>query len=450
MIRTVITSIAILFLIASASRAQQAGTPDTGSELKELTLERALNIAETNNYEVQKAQKETEIQKYKYRKTNALFLPSITLEEQASTTTDPLNAFGFKLKREEISQADFNPLLLNDPDRTDLFSTRLTVEQPLINVDGFYERNAMSHQRKAADKKLTRTRHYTRFQVKKTYYRLLLLRERINVLDSALIAAKAHRDQAQDYMEQGMVNRADYLEARVRVLNLESDRSEAQNNYSKTEQNLRYMLGMDGDTELKPVDSLKVESTPQKPTNYARINSNRSDMQAIEHKIEASEAMLNSSKSQFLPSINVMGQYEFNDDTPFGTGAENYMVGASLKWNLFNGFKNIASWQESKQKMEKARIARRQQAARNKVQINDAYQSILHAQTSIEKSRASVEQAKENLRIRKDRYDQGMENTTDLLSAEVKLQEAKVRKLKALYAYNVNLAQLELMLEKEL
>lgn len=450
MIRTALTSLTILLSILQVSQAQESATSNTGPETKEITLERALLIAESNNYEVQKARKETEIQKFNYQKTNAIFLPSITLEEQATTTTDPLNAFGFKLKREDITQADFNPLLLNDPDHTELFSTRLTVEQPLINVDGLFERNAMSHQRKAADMKLTRTRHYTRFQVKKTYYQLILLRERINVLDSALIAARAHRDQAKDYMEQGMVNRADYLAAKVRVLNLESDISEAENNYSNTEQNLRYMLGMEGETQLKPVDSLKVKATPQKPTDYSRINRNRSDMQAIEHKIDASEAMLNSSKAKFLPNLNVMGRYEFNDDTPFGTGAENYLVGASLKWNLFNGYKNVAGWQQSKQKMEKAKIAQRQQAAKNKVQISDAYRSILQAQTSIEKNKASVEQAKETLRIRSDRYDQGMEKTTDLLDAEVQLQEARVQKLKALYAYNVNLAQLELMLEKEL
>lgn len=445
MTRTALLLTTLFLLFAGNALAQQT-EPE---RVRELSLKRALFIAESDNYEVQKARKESEIQEANFRKTHSLFLPQITFEEKAVTTTDPLNAFGFKLKQEVISQADFNPALLNDPDRTDFFSTRLTVEQPLINVDGIFKRKAMKHRREAGQEKLTRTRYYTRFRIKKNYYQMILQRERVAVLDSALIAARAHRDQARDYMEQGMVNRADFLSAKVRVLNLESDLSEAENSYSNTAEHLKYLLGIEEEVALRLTDSLQTSSLPQQPSNIERINESRSDMQALQHRVDASKAMLNTSKMNFVPSINAMARYEFNDDVPFGANGENYMVGATLQWELFSGFKNIAGWQESRKTMEKAQIAQRQQAAKNRVQIKDAYRSIKQAQTQIEKSEASVEQASENLEIRRDRYNQGMGNTTDLLDAEVQLQEARVRKLKALFAYNVNLARLELLLEKE-
>jgi outer membrane protein TolC len=40
---------------------------------------------------------------------------------------------------------------------------------------------------------------------------------------------------------------------------------------------------------------------------------------------------------QFLPTLNAFGSYELHDTSIFGTGAESYMVGAQLKWNLFKG-----------------------------------------------------------------------------------------------------------------
>jgi outer membrane protein TolC len=423
---------------------------DRQEKVRELSLKRALSLAESNNYEVRKAQKAVKVKEANFRKTNATFLPQISLEERGVTTTDPLNTFGFTLKQEAISEADFSPARLNDPDRTDFFSTQLTFKQPLVNVDGMLQREAMNHKRQASEEKLNRTRYHTRFKIKKTYYRLSLLEERVNVLDSALGAARAHRKQARDYMEQGMINRADFLAAEVRVLNLENDLSEARNHYRHAQEQLRYQLGIEEAVKLKLTDSLQKGPQPPEPSDIDQVNRTRSDMQALKHRVKASQAMLNASQMKFLPSINAMGRYGLYDDNPFGSSGQNYMVGVSLKWDLFKGFENVAGWQESQAILEKAKIARRQQANQNRVQIKDAYRSAKQALERIEKSQASVQQASENLQLRADQYNQGMGNTTDLLDAEVKLQKSRMRRLKALYTYNVNLARLELLLEKNL
>lgn len=452
MIRTALILTSALLLAAGPLPAQITDQPSEKrrDEVRKLSLKEALSIAESKNYNVRKARKETEIRQASFRKTNSIYLPQVTLEERAITTNNPLNAFGFKLRQETIREADFNPALLNNPDRSDFFSTGLTVRQPLVNVDGMFQRRAMDHRKKASEEKLTRTRYQTRFQVKKTYYRLNLLRGRVQVLDSALIAARAHREQTRDYMEQGMANRADFLAVKVRVLNLESDLSKARNKYRHAREQLKYQLGLKEETKLKLTNVLQPGPLPSEPSNIEQINRTRSDMQALQHRIKASQAMLNASQMQFLPSINAMGRYELNDDVPFGSSGANYMVGVTLQWDLFNGFRNVAGWQQSQSTLEKAQLAQRQQAAHNRVQIKDAYRSTRQALTQIKKSKAAVQQASENLRIRTDRYDQGMGGTTDLLDAEVKLQEARVRRLRALYAYNVNLARLELLLEKPL
>ena len=56
-----------------------------------------------------------------YRQTNAVFLPNISVSHTAMTTNNPLMAFGSKLNQESITQSDFNPALLNNPDQIKQF-----------------------------------------------------------------------------------------------------------------------------------------------------------------------------------------------------------------------------------------------------------------------------------------------------------------------------------------
>ena len=55
-----------------------------------------------------------------------------------------------------MTNADFNPALLNDPDVFDNFTTRIQVEQPLLNFDAFVGRSAASANVKATELNLQR------------------------------------------------------------------------------------------------------------------------------------------------------------------------------------------------------------------------------------------------------------------------------------------------------
>jgi outer membrane protein TolC len=84
------------------------------------------------------------------------------------------------------------------------------------------------------------------------------------------------------------------------------------------------------------------------------------------------------------------------------------------------------------------------------MEIKQARRSVKQAQKQFDFAEASVEQATEDLRIRSDRYQQGMETTSDLLRAEARLSQVRLQRLNALYQYNISLATLELLLEQEL
>lgn len=432
-----------LAVFPAKAQMQQAGNEEEIS----MSLDEALAIAKERNYAVQMADADMEIVRSQYRQTNAAFLPQISIEETGITTNDPLSVFGFRLKQESVTAADFDPNRLNDPDAYDNFSTRFEVRQPVFNADKLYQRSAVKNQMRASREQFQSTVQQARFRVKDTYYQLLLADRRLEVIANSLKTAEEMERQAKNYLDEGMISKADYLSARVRLLELQSQQTQSRDQRQSIEDNLKFLLGIEEEAAIAPADSMALPKYDA--GRFEGLYSENSGLEALRYQVEAAERMVQSSKFSFLPSLNLFGNYEFNDEVLFGTAGESYMVGATLKWNLFSGFSKAGKVMQSKAELRKAKLAHESQSFDHRLKINQARRSLNQAREQLDLAGATVEQATEDFRIRSDRYEQGMERTTDLLTAETKLSQARLQQLNALYMYHRSLATLELLLEQE-
>jgi len=329
----------------------------------------------------------------------------------------------------------------------DQYGTQLEIEQPILNLDGIFERRAASDAARAAGHKAERTEAVVAFRVKKGYYGLLLAERRVGVIDSALAAARATRDQAQALFEEGIINRADRLAAAVRVSELESRRSEAVARRDNAADQLRVLIGLEDDVRIEPTDSLTRESALVGDVSLDAVNQRRSDMQALRARAEAAREK---TRSAFVPTLNARGTTGWYDDTPFGTNGQSWTAGVSLSWSLFEGYQQIGRAQEAEAQQQRAEIALEQQALENDVEITSARRDLRAAQERIDQARTAVAQAEESLRIRSDRYAEGMARTTDLLQAEATLAERRLAYLRALYQHNITVYRLELLTEQSM
>ena len=446
----VVMGLLLLGLVGAALPAHaQSEDPDT-TDVLSLSLEDALERARTESFPVRRAATQREAAEARRRQSLGVFLPRVTARERGTATTDPVNAFGFTLKQERFTQQDFAVGTLNDPDRVDHFATELEVRQPILNLDGLFERRAAADAVRAAAEQGERTRAVISFRVKKGYYGLLLAERRIGVIDSALSAARANRDQAQALFEQGLIDKADRLAADVRVSELESRRTEAVAARRNAADRLRFLLGMEESVQIEPTDSLTRERASVEGLSIAAVNQRRSDMQALRYRADAAQTTVKSRWLAFVPTLNAQGTTGWYDDTPLGTKGHSWTVGASLTWSLFDGYQQIGKAQEAEANLQQAEVALQQQALQNEVEITAARRDLEAARQRIEQAQRAVEQAEESLRIRSDRYAEGMARTTDLLQAEATLAERRLAALKALYDHNMAVYRLELLTEQSL
>ena len=250
--------------------------------VRNISLDEALQQAASQNFTVRQAQADRQVALAQASQSQGVFLPRVSITHQALTTNDPLNAFGFKLKQESITQEDFNPLRLNDPNRLSHFSTQVHLSQPVFNPNSLFQRRAANRRADATQLQHTRTRAAVALQVKQAYYSLVLAERSLSVIDSALTVARINRTQTDYFFDQGLLTRADVLAAQVHLQNLQSKHTRAATAIQNAADQLRYLLGISEDVTLIPTDDLKPIEINIAPVDFAQVNQTRSDMQALQ------------------------------------------------------------------------------------------------------------------------------------------------------------------------
>jgi outer membrane protein TolC len=416
-------------------------------EQKPLSKEQAVNSVLENNRHIKITEQEFLQARADFRQTNAVFLPNISASHTGFTTTNPLMAFGSKLNQEILTQNDFNPALLNNPERTDNFATRFEIQLPLINIDGIFQRQAAKSKMQATQLQGQRTLDYILLEVEKAYMQLQLAHEAVSVLEKANEAALENKKLADNSFKQGYLQRSDVLSVEVRVSEVTNQLQQAKSNVQNASDYLSFLMGETTYTVWNPTDNLEAAqlTTLEKTT----LNENRSDIQAMTMATDAYAKMNKSDQMAFLPRLNAFGSYELYDSELFQGNASGYLVGAQLSWDLFQGGKRFGKAQKSKAELEQSRIELDQYKAQSQMEINKANRYLNDLQEQLKRSELAVEQSEEALRIRTNRFEQGLEKTTELLQSETQYAQKQLEYLQTVFEYNFAKAYLEFLTKAE-
>jgi outer membrane protein TolC len=383
-----------------------------------------------NNTAIKISEEEFNVSKADYKQTNAVFLPNITASHTGISTTNPLMAFGSKLNQGILTAADFNPALLNDPTTTQNFATIIKVEQPLINLDGFYQRKAAKSKMEAMSLKTARTQDFLVFEVEKAYMQLQLGYQGVSVLQKALEAANANKKMADNSFNQGFLQRADVLNVEIRVTEVKNQLQTAKSNVQNASNYLSFLMNDKNDVVYKPTESLNVFDFN---VDDKIISENRADIKAMGLAIKGFEAMNKADKMAFLPSLNAFGSYEIYEAKIFQGDGNGYVIGAQLSWNIFQGSKRFGKAQKSKAEFEKSKLEYDQYVSKSNLELSKVKRQLADAKNSLELTRLAVEQSKESLRIRKNRFKEGLEKTSDLLTAETQFAQKQLEYYQTIY-----------------
>lgn len=405
------------------------------NNIQPLSQEEALQAALSHNKNIHLAELDEKIAASNYKQTQTIFLPQAGFSYTAITTNHPLNAFGFKLQQQSIKQSDFNPDFLNNPSSSSDVMTKLDIQQPLLNLDMLYMRKGAAKQMELYELKTQRTKDYIQFEVQKALLQLQLAYEAVSVLEEALHTAQELFAFINNRVAQGLLQQSDALNAQVQIKTIESNLAEAKSNIGNASDFISFLMGRPYGTIYK-VEKAKGVVAPASGRSVT-VPENRADFGAMKKAIEASEFMIKSQKMGYLPRLNAFGTYQLNDKTLTGFGSNAYLAGIQLSWSIFDG--NRRRNTIATQILEKQKLLQQlsEQQVQSQLELNKTVRQLEDARFKIQQQQSAVTHASDALRILKNRYEQGLVNTTDVLMAQTQRSQQQLALAQAEFTYNL-------------
>lgn len=365
------------------------------------------------------------------REASRAFLPSIGAELAAVRTTDPVAVFGAKLRQERFTAGDLALDALNRPAAYQDYTARLTVEQPLLTLEGLYGHAAAGRAAEAQAAGARRAAAGTDFAAIRAYWDTQLATERVAALDSGLAAARAQAERAEVMHGQGLVSGLDARLARLRAAALEARRVAAAADAENARAALRALLALPDTVPLTLTDSLGDAPLDDTLPPAGRIVA-RADVQELALAERAAAFGVRRAWAQNLPSLAAFGSVAGHSrSAPFGPGSGDWTVGIGLVWRPFAGLSGVGAVARARAERDAA-VARREAAERDAA-LEIGRTARLHAAAlrGLAVAQDALREATEALAQAELRYRTGAAPITEVLDVQAALTNARLDLLAA-------------------
>ncbi|BCR03266.1 RND transporter [Desulfuromonas versatilis] len=348
------------------------------------------------------------------------YLPRLTLSENLLWTDEPGGSLFISLNQEDL-------VLSQDADRYNLppsrkdFETRLTLDQPLYDPDIAYGLRRAEAGAAAAEAGARRSAESAAFAAFRAYLDVQRGQSAQGWAESSSReAAEIHR-LAGERQRAGVGLKADTLRAGVQVAEAERRQVALDNDLAIARRALALAMGKEG-------ESADIAG-PLTPEQFAEIppgTLQRGDLEALALQAKEAELAREQSRAAWLPKAALSASYALHDgDVPFGSEADAWTVRAGLSWELFDGFSRSHGTARATAAQSAAEARRLEAARQARFEVEQARLRAEEARRSRKAALLGLAQAEESQRLLLQRYEAGLADLAELLSAQSSLDKAR-------------------------
>lgn len=257
------------------------------------------------------------------------------------------------------------------------------------------------------------------------YFGLYKTQRSIDVLNENMVRANQRVKDFQNFLDNGIISRNDLLRAKLQSSNVQVAIDEAETQYKNINYRLNILTGQD-DSKIVHVENVETLNTlHQNAGDYM----SRTDVKSYDLKNQMAENQIKIAKAGYYPQLALSAGYIAMDIDKVASVTNATNVGVGLKYDLSSLYKNKAEVEIAKAQKLENELQKETTIDKAKVEMNDAYQKFDLSKKKNNVYKEAVEQANENYRIVKDKYDNGLADTDDLLEADVQQLQAKINQI---------------------
>lgn len=400
----------MFFIGLSSVKAQQKTS---------LSLTEAINTAWSKSNEVSLANAKVQSKKHELQGAKNNKYPDLKASGQYQRLTNA--SVNFRLNQDGATEAPLvNQLLIG----------QLTASVPVFA--GFKIQNAIKaqdhlYQSEVASAK--QTKEEIALQVIEYYASLYKAQKTIELLTENQKSAKQRVKDFIELEKNGIIPRNDLLKAKLQVSKVQLSLDEANTNLNTVNFYLTTLLKLNPETqlEIREADFVNFEMT-NVPSNDVPAFENRQDLQSLRYKAKASEANIKIAKSAYYPTIALVAGYATIDLSNVIAVQNAMNFGIGISYDLSSLVKNATMVRLAESRLTEVQYNEALLVDYIKVQVQKAIEDY---QLSLKQSlvyNEAQEQAAENYRIVKDKYENGLADTNHLLEADVEQLNATINK----------------------
>lgn len=426
-----------------ATFVMAANTQESDKTQLHITLDKAIELAISENPTIKVAEKEIELKDVAKKEAWQNLLPTVSID---GTVT-----YNIKVAEMKTSMGSFKM----GTDDSNTWNGALQVALPIYAPAVYATMNLTKSDLKLAVEKSRGSRIDLINQVTKAFYQLMLAQDSYIVLQENYKLAETNFNFVNAMFQQGKVSEYDKISAEVQMKSAWPSVVSGKNALEIAKLQLKVLMGITANVDLIVDDNLKnYENEMLKNANGEIDLTNNTTLRQIDMQSDLLMKQRSILKTSFLPSLTLVGTYQYQSmsNKNWNVNKYDWSNASSLTLSV-----SIPLFKASNFTKLKSNSIQLQQLAENRINtermLNMQAQSYMDNMTSsaksLESNKAAVELAEKGLEISQKRYDVGKGTVLELTNSQVSLTNTRLTYNNSIYDYLVAKSELNTVLGKE-
>lgn len=293
---------------------------------------------------------------------------------------------------------------------------------------------------------ITRSKAELVAQVSKAYYNVLINKERLKLLDANIFRLKKILDDTKAYNKSGFVELIDVERLEVQYNNVLSEKEKVVKLIELTENMLKFQMGFKISDSINLTDSINMNGEPTDDLSAAKVDvSKRPEFQLLQAQQSLLDIDVKRQKWGYMPSLvayashnynaqrNTFNFLQFDDNDINKKWFKITLVGATLNLNIFTGMQRVNRLQQAKIASQKNLNTLKNVELGAEIEASAASISYVNAATTLRIQKKNSELAQHVYDVVQKKFESGLGNNLEIVTAETSLKEAQTNYYNAIY-----------------